>query len=32
MFTKLLMTLDGANTAEQALPYVRYLAEQECCD
>jgi nucleotide-binding universal stress UspA family protein len=29
MFTKLLVPLDGSDTAEQALPYVRYLAQDK---
>jgi nucleotide-binding universal stress UspA family protein len=29
MFTKLLVPLDGSNTAEKALPYARYLAQEK---
>ena len=29
MFTKLLIPLDGSKTAERALPYARYLAEEQ---
>jgi len=29
MFTKLLVPLDGSHTAEKALPYARYLAQEE---